>query len=141
MRTGVSRFLGNTESYLCHHKPTQQIVRCFQQVRAQLLRSCPTLCDPVDCMQPARLFCPWVSPGKSTRVGCHALLQGIFLIQGSNPHLLCLLHWQAGSLPLVLPGKPALFLTDLLSFHAQKELRQRFCPYFLLVERTSIIVH
>ena len=26
--------------------------------------------------------------------------------QGSNPHLLCLLHWQAGSLPLVPPGKP-----------------------------------
>ena len=23
-----------------------------------------------------------------------------------NPSLLCLLHWQAGSLPLVLPGKP-----------------------------------
>ena len=26
--------------------------------------------------------------------------------QGSNPGLLCLLHWQAGSLPLVPPGKP-----------------------------------
>ena len=26
--------------------------------------------------------------------------------QGLNPHLLCLLHWQAGSLPLVPPGKP-----------------------------------
>ena len=39
-------------------------------------------------------------------MGCHALLQGIFLTQGSKPHLLCLLHWQAGSLPLVPPGKP-----------------------------------
>ena len=28
------------------------------------------------------------SPGKNARVGCHALLQGIFLIQGSNPSLL-----------------------------------------------------
>ena len=27
-------------------------------------------------------------------------------IQGSNPHLLHLLHWQVGSLPLVVPGKP-----------------------------------
>ena len=26
--------------------------------------------------------------------GCHILLQGIFLTQGSNLHLLCLLHWQ-----------------------------------------------
>ena len=25
------------------------------------------------------------SPGKNTGVGCHALLQGIFPIQGSNP--------------------------------------------------------
>ena len=34
------------------------------------------------------------------------LLQGIFLIQGLNPGLLCLLHWQVGSLPLAPPGKP-----------------------------------
>ena len=44
------------------------------------------------------------SPGKNTGVGCHALLQGIFLTQGSNPYLLCFLHWQVGSLPLVPPG-------------------------------------
>ena len=29
-----------------------------------------------------RLMCPWDSPGKNTRVGCHALLQGIFPTQG-----------------------------------------------------------
>ena len=40
----------------------------------------------------ARLLCPWDSPDKNTGVGCHALLQGIFLTQGSN---LGLLHcWQ-----------------------------------------------
>ena len=38
-------------------------------------------------------------------MGCHFLHQGIFLTQGSNPHLFCLLHWQADSLPLALPGK------------------------------------
>ena len=27
----------------------------------------------------ARLLCPWNSPGKNTGVGCHLLLQGIFL--------------------------------------------------------------
>ena len=31
---------------------------------------------------PAGLLCPWDSPGKNAGVGCHALLQGIFLIQG-----------------------------------------------------------
>ena len=35
------------------------------------------------------------SPGKNTRVSCHALLQGIFLTQGSNLCLLRLLHWLA----------------------------------------------
>ena len=44
-----------------------------------------------------RLLCPWDSPGKNTGVGCHFLLQGIFLTQGSNLHLL---HWQTDSLPL-----------------------------------------
>ena len=44
-------------------------------------------------------------PSKNTGVGCHALLQGIFPTQGSNPHLLRLLLWQVGSLPLVPPGK------------------------------------
>ena len=39
-------------------------------------------------------------------VGCHALLQGIFLIQGSNPCLLHLLHWLVSSFPLAPSGKP-----------------------------------
>ena len=50
-------------------------------------------------LQPARLLCPWDSPGKNTEVGCHALLQGIFPSQGWNlglPHcrqmLYCLNH-------------------------------------------------
>ena len=35
----------------------------------------------------ARLLCPWNSPGKSTGVGSHSHLQGIFLTQGLNPGL------------------------------------------------------
>ena len=38
----------------------------------------------VDCQAPL----PWNSPGKNTGVGCHFLLQGIFLTQGSNSCLL-----------------------------------------------------
>ena len=38
--------------------------------------------------------------------GLPCLLQGIFLTQGLNPHLLHLLPWQEGSLPLAPPGKP-----------------------------------
>ena len=46
-------------------------------------------------------------------MGCHALLQGIFPTQGWNPLLLCLLHWQVDSLPLVPPGKPS----HIIEFH------------------------
>ena len=45
-------------------------------------------------------------PGKNTGVGCHFLLQGIFLTQESNSHLLHLLHWQADSLPPAHLGSP-----------------------------------
>ena len=49
--------------------------------------------------QLTRLLCPWDSPGKNTGMGSHSLLQGIFLTQGLNPHLLLcrqiLYHWQA----------------------------------------------
>ena len=40
-------------------------------------------------LKPARLLCPWDSPGKNPEVGCHALLQGIFPTQETNltlPH-------------------------------------------------------
>ena len=57
-------------------------------------------------LQPARLLYPLDSPGKNTGVGCHSLLQGIFLTQGSKLGLLCFLPWQAGSLPASPPGKP-----------------------------------
>ena len=73
------------------------------RVRAQ---SRPALCDPPG-LKPTRLLCPWNFPGKNTGMGCHFLLQGIFLNQGSNPHLLSLLHWQMDSLPLCHLGSPS----------------------------------
>ena len=42
----------------------------------------------------SRFHCPCYFPGKNTGVGCYFLLQGVFPIQGLNPHL-HLLHWQA----------------------------------------------
>ena len=47
----------------------------------------PALCDPVDCSPPGSSV-HGDSPGKNTGGGCHALLQGIFPTQGSNPTLL-----------------------------------------------------
>ena len=60
-----------------------------------------------------RRFCPsFQNPGKALNTDCphkcreKQKIQGIFPTQGSNPHLLCLLHWQADSLPLEPPEKP-----------------------------------
>ena len=73
---------------------------------AKSLQLCPTLFDPMDCSPPGSSI-HGNSPGKNTGVGCHALLQGIFPTQWSNPCLLCLLNWQPGSLPLAPPRKPS----------------------------------
>ena len=83
-------------------------------IHAQSLQSCPTPCDHMYCSMPG--FSVYGdSPGKNTGVGCHACLQEIFLTWGSNQHLLyllCLLHWQAGTLPLVLHGKSYHFMAN-----------------------------
>ena len=64
-------------------------------------------------LQPHGSFCPQGFPGKNTGVGCHALLQGVFLTQGSNLNLPHLPHWQVGSLPPGPPGKPHLLWENL----------------------------
>ena len=56
---------------------------------------------------------------KNTRVGSLSLLQQIFLTQESNLHLLHLLHWQVGSLPLVPPGKPTRYFCVVSLSHVQ----------------------
>ena len=62
-------------------------------------------------LQPTRLLCPWDSPGKSTRVGCHALLQGIFPVWELNLHLPACPEMQVDSLPTQPPGNPDISLT------------------------------
>ena len=53
---------------------------------AKSLQSCPTLCNPTDGISPGSSV-HGDSPSKSTRVDCHALLQGIFPTQELNPSL------------------------------------------------------
>ena len=76
-------------------EPRQHIV-CL---RAQ---SSLTLCDPMDCIPPDSSI-HGILQAMNTGVSCHFLLQGMFLTQRSNPRLLHLLLWQAGSLPLCHP--------------------------------------
>ena len=68
-----------------------------------VLKSCPTLFSaPWTVAQQVPLSMGFF-PGKNTGVGCHFLLQGVFLTQELNPSLL---HWQVDSLPLTSPGSP-----------------------------------
>ena len=75
-------------------------------VCAKLLQLCPTLCNRMDCSPPGSLSMgfsrqeywsrlPWPPPRDLSN-------------PGSNPGLLCLLQWQAGSLPLAPPRKQEL---------------------------------
>ena len=92
------------------------LVEWIECVCTKSLQSCLTLCNPMDCSPPGSSV-HGDSPDKNTGVGCHALLQGIFPTQGSNPYLFCLLHWQADSLQLVPPGKWEWSPTVQLAFH------------------------
>ena len=64
---------GPAASSICPHHVSHSVVSNTLQLHGQ---------------QPTRLLCPWDFPGKNTGVGCHSLLQGIFVTQGSNPGLL-----------------------------------------------------
>ena len=77
----------------------------FLPVCVNLLQSCPTLCDPMDHSLRG-------SSVHGTGVACYALLYEIFPTQGwlCISYVSYLWHWQVGSLPLVPPGKPWLFL-------------------------------
>ena len=74
---------------------------------------------------PARLLCPWDFPSKNTGVGCHFLLQGIFLTQGLNWHLPVLFRWQADSVvTLSHRGSP-------VSLYVQEKIQTSF--FFLFI--------
>ena len=85
--------------FICLFFPKAVVCVCLH---AKLLQLCPTLCDPM--VHQAPLSMGFSRQDYCSRLPC--LLQGIFTAQGQNPSLLCLLHWQVGSSPLVPSGKP-----------------------------------
>ena len=83
--------LGKQYIYICyiffnHSSVDGQLDDCFHVFS---LRVCVCVCVCISCsvmsnslrlheLCPAKLLCPWNSPGKNTGVGGHSLLQGIF---------------------------------------------------------------
>ena len=82
--------------FIVQQKLTQH---CKTIIFQQKINSLVMNCVCAESFSGVQLFAPWTvthhaplsrdSPGKNTGVGCHALLQGIFPTQGSNPHPLC----------------------------------------------------
>ena len=75
-----------SESILCcqcsHKKHLYPQWKKVKKSEVKVAQSCLTLCNPMD-----RLLFSWNSPGSSTGVGSHSLLQGIFPIRRVNPGL------------------------------------------------------
>ena len=98
-------------------------------VHTKSLHSYQTLCFCIDCGPPGSSL--HGSPSMNTRVGCPALLQGIFQTQGSNPCIKPMypvspalaggfflsFFWQAASLTLEPPGKPNNILLKAIDSH------------------------
>ena len=76
-----TKSFGTMELWSCLEK-WQKIVEHNGEWKkeSEVAQSCLTLWDHG--LQPTRLLRPWNFPGKSTRVGCHCFLQGIFPTQG-----------------------------------------------------------
>ena len=79
---GFSDWLKSRVGFHSQGHPVGQFIS-----KVKVIPSCLTLCDPMNCSLPG-FSVHGDSPGKNTGVGCHALLQGIFLTQGSNLGLL-----------------------------------------------------
>ena len=102
-------------------------------------------------LYPARLLCPWDSPGQNAGVGCHALLQGIFPTRGSNLLLPKLLHdrqilyhwatWEGLCLALVtLCVTPGGFCSVKRCVHCWKE-ETRMSGVNMFIESNAFNVH
>ena len=74
-------------------------------VHAKQLHLCPTLCSLMDCMPPGSSV-HGILQVKILEWVAMSFFRGSSQPRGLNLGLLCLLHWPAGSWPLVPPGKP-----------------------------------
>ena len=91
----------SSECLLCarHSAMYLMYLVLFKLLNGMHAQSCPTLCNPMDYSLPGSSV-RGIFSGKNTGVGCHFLLQGIFVTQGST-HISCtscmgkriLYHW------------------------------------------------
>ena len=97
---------------------------------------CLTLCDPTDCTHQAPLSLGFSRQEYWSGLPCPP--PGDLPDQGSNPYLLHLLHWQAGSSALAPPGKPSLWcISFLISLPSMHSVTQKLI--FHLVYKATVV--
>ena len=107
---------------------------CPVYVCMLVAQSCPTLCNPTDYNLPGSSV-HGDSPGKNTGVGIHALLQGIFLTQGSNP---CLPYCRRILYCLSYQGSPWLSLLYHKNLSSQPHYSHQHINIYFTCEKNKI---
>ena len=111
-----------SKKYLHTHYVPRAVQSTARVVVHLATQSCPTLCDPMDWGLPG-FFVHGDSSGKNTGVGCHALLQGIFLTQESNQDLL---HCRQILYQLSYQGSPCKAWANIMLAKPQTCLQRAF---------------
>ena len=106
-----------------------------QCVCAQL---CLTLCDPMDC-SPSGSSVHGIFQARILEWVANYSSRGwMFLTQGLNPRLLCLLHWQVDSLPLAPPRQFSVFSDNVLKVQRNKRNSLLGKRFKITIENTLI---
>ena len=128
--SGFQAHLGVAWDFCCNYSPSPSFVQsCFlisQMLITRVSKSlqlCPTLCNSMDHSLLASLSMGFSRQEYWSELPCPP--PEIFPTWGPNLHLLHLLHWQAGCLPLVLPGNP---ITRVLLINSKSPF-QRLLPW------------
>ena len=95
---------------ILHHAMTSHPL--YSCVHVKSLKSCSTLCDPMDCSLPGSSVHGILQP-RILELVVTPSSRGSSQPMGSNPHILTLPNWQAGSLLPAPPGKPLEMYTKL----------------------------
>ena len=85
----------------CNCGPNYRLC-CYKCIMCLVAQLCLTICNPMDCMQPARLLCPWGFSRQEYWSGLPCSSPGDHPNPGVKPSSPTL---QVDSLPSELPGK------------------------------------
>ena len=109
-------------------------------------QSCLTLCNPMpqglELLIGARQAFLYIKfSNKHTGVGCHFLLQRIFLTQELNLHLLRLLHWKVKSSPLRHLGSPRYFIKKFKYITSKNIVNEIYSLHRLICKKKKLKIY